>query len=96
MFLEHKDAQETPKTAKKPPKMAPSSLQEPLEKKAHFGIDFLVKVDPKMNPKVVQQIEKTGSENNSKDCSNIAIFESQKSPQNYSKWQGQGNLAGGL
>ena len=33
VFLEHQTTQKTLKTAQKPPKMAPDSLQEPLNKK---------------------------------------------------------------
>ena len=43
MFLEHQASQESPETVKKPPKMAPDSFQEPLEKKVQFSIDFLAK-----------------------------------------------------
>ena len=57
-FLEHQTSQKTPKTAQKPPKMAPGSLQEPLKTKISFGIDFLAKVDPKMAPRVVNIIAK--------------------------------------
>ena len=32
VFLEHQASQESPKAAKKPPKIAPGSLQEPLKK----------------------------------------------------------------
>ena len=61
VFLEHQTSQKTPKTAKKPPKMAPDSLQEPLKNKISSWIDFLAKLDPKMASKVVQNVAKNWS-----------------------------------
>ena len=52
-FLEHQASQETRKTAKKPPKTAPDSLQaKRLSKTAQFRIQTLEKKS-KMAPKVV-------------------------------------------
>ena len=45
MFLEHRTSQESPKTAKKPPKMAIDSLQEPL-KQIVIVEHFFEKCDP--------------------------------------------------
>ena len=55
LFWEHQTSQKTPKTAQKPPKMTPDSLQEPLKNTICFWIDFLAKLDPKIAPKVFQQ-----------------------------------------
>ena len=61
MLLEHQASQVSPKTAKKPPKMAPDGLQGPLNKKrVQFVIDFLAKSDPRncpnSGPKSVQKL----------------------------------------
>ena len=37
MFLEHQASQESPKATKKPRKMAPDSVQEPLKKISNLG-----------------------------------------------------------
>ena len=53
------DLPKDPKTAQKPPKMAPGSVQEPFKNQIRFWIDFLAKTDPEMAPKVDQTIAKT-------------------------------------
>ena len=51
LLLEHQASQESPKTAKKPPKMAPDSLQQLLEKGVQFWINVLAKRHPQNEPK---------------------------------------------
>jgi hypothetical protein len=47
-------SQESPKTAKKAPKMDPGSLQEPFKKRYTFGPHFYLTMVPKIAPEVVQ------------------------------------------
>jgi hypothetical protein len=49
--LEHHGSQDSPKTAKKAPKTAPESLQEPFKKGALFLTQFLYGNGPQNNPK---------------------------------------------
>ena len=50
VFLEHQVSQESPKTAKKPPKMAPGSHQEPFKKWVSFLTPFLFENGPQNAP----------------------------------------------
>ena len=58
VFWEHQTSPKNPKIARKPPKMSPDSLQEPLKHKIIFWIDFFAKIAPEMIPKVMQTITK--------------------------------------
>ena len=51
MFLEHPASQKTTKTAKKPPKMAPGSLQDPLKKKTQILDRLFIKIGPQNGSK---------------------------------------------
>ena len=78
MFLEHQVSQESPKTAKKPPKMVPGSHQEPFKKWVNFVTPLLPgngpKDDPKSDPK--------SATNWSQTCSKKHSFQNNLLPQN--------------
>ena len=59
--LEHQASQESPKTAKKPPKMAPGSHQEPFKKWVNFVTPFLPENGPQNGPKSGPKIVKNWS-----------------------------------
>ena len=76
--MEHQVSQESPKTAKKPPKMVPGSHQEPYKKWVNFVTPLLPGNGPKNDPKS----DPKSATNWSQTCSKKHSFQDNLLPQN--------------
>ena len=77
VFLEHQASQESPNTAKKPPKLAPGKHREPFK----ILVNFLMQVVLGNGPKVIKKRSNKLQQNCKKQQTEIIILKTILGPQ---------------